>query len=178
MGNTSFVSMAKWPEYDAKKVDRRIIEQETFIKTIQGDTTNILHVMKMKPKRIVYYTCAEWKWKVYLTALKVAKTETVTVRILMKNIMMIQNLQTKAKEISKYIQTLVKNIQKIPTELIEQHLENGILDEFKILKNIREFYTHIFNVEVEVFREQDVQRYDPKNRARLSEPYRPAIYME
>jgi leucyl-tRNA synthetase len=178
MGNNSFVSMAKWPDYDAKKVDRRIIEQETFIKTLQGDTTNILHVTKMKPKRIIYYTCVDWKWKVYLTALKVAKTEAVTVRILMKNIMTDPKLQTKAKQISKYIQKLVKNIQKIPTELNEQHLETGILDEFKILTNIREFYAHIFNVKVDVFREQDVQRYDPKNRARLSEPYRPAIYVE
>jgi len=178
MGNTSFISMAKWPTFDAVKVDRKVIEQEVFIKSIQGDTTHIIHVTKMKPKMIYYYTCTDWKWNVYLNALKYTKTETTRVDILMKKIMMDQNMRNRAKQVSKYVRIMIKNINKMPTELVDKHLENGIIDEFKIIKDTRDFYKQVFNAEVEVFREEDLNRYDPMNRARLSEPYRPAIYIE
>jgi leucyl-tRNA synthetase len=132
----------------------------------------------MNPKKIYYYTCPEWKWKVYLNALKHAKTETVRVNILMKKILMDQNMRNKAKKVSKYVRIMIKNINKIPVELINKHLENGIIDEFKVTNAARDFYKQVFNAEVKVFREEDLNRYDPKNRAQLSEPYRPAIYIE
>ncbi len=178
MGNTSFISMAKWPTFDAVKVDRRVIEQEVFIKSIQGDTTHIIHVTKMKPKMIYYYTCTDWKWNVYLNALKYTKTETARVDILMKEIMLDQNMRNRVKQVSKYVRTMIKNINKIPAELVDKHLENGIIGEFKIIKDTRDFYKQVFNAEVKVFREEDLNRYDPMNRAQLSEPYRPAIYIE
>ncbi len=178
MGNTSFVSIAKWPTFDEVKVNRRVIEQEAFIKSLQSDTTNIIHVTKMKPKVIYYYICPEWKWNVYLNALKNTKTETARVNIFMKKIMMDQNMRNKAKKVSKYVQTMIKNINKIPAELVDKHLEIGILDEFKIIKDTRDYYKQVFNAEIKVFREEDVNRYDPMNRAQLSEPYRPAIYIE
>jgi leucyl-tRNA synthetase len=178
MGNTSFISTAKWPTFDAVKVDRRVIAQEIFIKSIQGDTTHIIQVTKMKPKMIYYYTCTDWKWNVYLNALKYTKTETARVDILMKKIMMDQNMRNRAKQVFKYVRTMIKNINKIPAELVDKHLENGIIDEFKIIKDTRDFYKQVFNAEVKVFREEDLNRYDPMNRAQLSEPYRPAIYIE
>jgi len=61
---------------------------------------------------------------------------------------------------------------------LDKHLEIGILDEFKIIKDTRDFYQHVFNADIKVFREEDMNRYDPMNRAQLSEPYRPAIYIE
>jgi leucyl-tRNA synthetase len=178
MGNTSFVSMAKWPTFDEGKVDRSVIEQEAFIKSIQGDTEKIIHVTKMKPMRIYYYPCHEWKWKVYLTVLKYTKTETARVDILMKKILLDQNMRNNAKKVSKYVQSLIKNINKIPAVLVDKHLENGIIDEFKIIKDTCAFYKQVFNAEVQVFKEEDLDRYDPMNRAQLSEPYRPAIYIE
>jgi leucyl-tRNA synthetase len=178
MGNTSFVSMAKWPTFDPGKVDRSIIEQEALVKAIQGDTTKIIHVTKMKPKVIYYYTCPEWKWKVYLTALKQTKTKTVRVDGLIKHILMDPNMRIQAKKVSKYVQSMMKNVKKIPSELIDKHLENGMLNEFKIINETRAFYQQVFHAEIQVFREEDLNRHDPLNRAPLSAPYRPAIYIE
>ena len=132
----------------------------------------------MKPKIIYYYTCAEWKWNVYLNALKYAKKEDLRVDILMKKIMQDKNMRNKAKPISKYVRTMIKTIKKIPIELINKYLENGIIDEFKILTETRDFYKQVFNAEIKVFREEDLNSYDPMNRAQLSEPYRSAIYIE
>ena len=73
---------------------------------------------------------------------------------------------------------MVKNINKIPTELVDKHLENGIIDEFTILNDAKVFYNYVFNAKIDVFREEDANGYDPMNRAQLSEPYRPAIYIE
>ncbi|MCL5877599.1 MAG: hypothetical protein M1540_07295, partial [Candidatus Bathyarchaeota archaeon] len=54
------------PVYDPAKVDVAAEEQENLVTDVMGDTNNILKAMKISPKRIIYYTAAEWKWQVYL----------------------------------------------------------------------------------------------------------------
>jgi len=57
-------------------------------------------------------------------------------------------------------------------------LQTGVIDEFDVLKAAGEFYKKETNAEVKVYREDDREKYDPKNRAQLAQPYRPAIYIE
>ena len=53
-----------------------------------------------------------------------------------------------------------------------------MVDEFEALKSAADFFGKDFNAVIEVYRESDPSRYDPKGRAQLAQPYRPAIYIE
>jgi len=178
MGKASFISIAAWPTYNKDKVDMRVIEQEEFIKTIQDDTANIVQATKLKPGTIYFYTCAKWKWQVYLNALKFAKMGTIRVDRLIKRVMIYPEMRERAQQVSTFIGAMVAIINKMPTEMVDERLANGIMDEFKVICDVRDFYKQVFNAEVKVFKEEDLIRYDPKNRARLAKPYRPAIYFE
>jgi leucyl-tRNA synthetase len=178
MGNTSFISTATWPIYDDAKVDKRVIEQEAFVKTIQGDTMNIIQATKLKPKTINYYTCSNWKWKVYLNALELAKKGILRIDKLMKKVLLNPEMRKRGKQLSKFINSIIQSINKMPVESINKHLANGKLEEFKSISDARKFFKKIFNAEVKVFTEDDLTRFDPKDKARLAEPYRPAIYIE
>jgi leucyl-tRNA synthetase len=52
------------------------------------------------------------------------------------------------------------------------------LDEFQVLFDAAGFLAKQFSAEVKIFKADDVARYDPQNRALLSKPMRPAIYVE
>jgi len=178
MGKTSFVSMAEWPKYDESKVDMKVIEQEEFIKTLQGDTAKIIQATKLKPKTIYYYTSARYKWHVYLNALEFAEEGTLRVDRLMKKVMIYPEMRERAKQVTKFVDNIVENLNKMQAEMVDKRLANGIVDELKVISDSREFYKQVFNAEVKVFREEDPKRHDPQDKAKLAEPYRPAIYIE
>jgi leucyl-tRNA synthetase len=52
------------------------------------------------------------------------------------------------------------------------------VEEKKILLEIDSLVQKEFGVEVEVFAESDIQKYDPKNKARTARPFKPAILIE
>ena len=53
-----------------------------------------------------------------------------------------------------------------------------VVDEQAILANAVGFLKARFNAEVSVYKEDDTERFDPKNRGSFAMPYQPAIYLE
>ena len=56
--------------------------------------------------------------------------------------------------------------------------ETGIVDESETLEEAKNFFQKELNAEIHVCHEEDAKRHDPKQRAQLAKPYRPAIYIE
>jgi len=173
-----FISSAQWPSYDETKIDVASVEQENLIKAIMDDTLNIIQATSITVKRICYYTSAKWKWKIYLKALKMAENGSIKVTDLMRELMADPELNRLAKDVAKYANKVSENMNKIYPEIRKRRLATGILDELKTLEEAKNFFKQEFNVEVNIFTEDDSGRYDPKKRAALAEPYRPAIYIE
>jgi len=57
-------------------------------------------------------------------------------------------------------------------------LQSGTINENETLKDAVIFFQCELNADVSVYGENDIPRYDPKERAHLAKPYRPAIYIE
>jgi leucyl-tRNA synthetase len=66
----------------------------------------------------------------------------------------------------------------MPTDQKRRRLEAGELDEEALLNEAKGFLEKEFKAEILVYNEEDPLRYDPKKRANLAKPYRPAIYIE
>jgi leucyl-tRNA synthetase len=84
MGEEGFVSSAPWPTYDEAKVDVQSIKQEELVKSVVKDTSEIMKVRRVSPKRICYYVATDWKWEAYMKALKMAEKGSVDVGELMR----------------------------------------------------------------------------------------------
>jgi len=179
IGEKSFVSLAEWPKHDKKRVNSTAEESETLIRAALDDTLNIIRAMKIVPKKICYYTSTSWKWKAYLKAFAISvEKERVSQSDLMKELMKDEEMKRMAKEAAKFASQIVDEVNRTGPERKEQLLKIGTLDEAVILKEATEFLKRELNADVKVYSEDDKQRYDPKNRAQLAKPYRPAIYVE
>ena len=66
----------------------------------------------------------------------------------------------------------------MPNDKKNRQLKAGIIDENQALKEAEAFLERELNAKILTYLEEDAQRYDPKKRARLAKPYRPAIYIE
>ena len=160
-------------------IDVNAEEGEELIRSLLDDTLNIIRVTKIKPARVVYYTAAGWKLSVYLAAMRMAETGSLNVGQLMKQLMEDEELKKHAKEVSSFAKKTVEDILTVPPEIRSRRLAIATaLGEQGLLEEAKDFFKRELGAEVSVYSEEDPNRYDPKERASLSKPYRPAIYVE
>jgi leucyl-tRNA synthetase len=178
VGGKGFVSIAPWPEYEEAKTDVKAEENETLITSVLEDTMNITKATGVSPKRIYYYTAAMWKWKIYLKAVEKSVDAKIQQKDLMRELIADPTLKTKADKVAKFSSQIVDEINRMSEERKQRILQVGIIDEVNALNEAKGFYEKETNAEIRVCDEEDTNRYDPKSRAAIARPYRPAIFIE
>jgi len=178
MGKEGFISLAAWPEYDEDKVNVRAEETEELIKNVLEDTSNILRATKMVPRKICYYAAAPWKWKVYLKALEASVSTKIGLTPLIKELMKDRELKKLAKEVAKFTSQIIDEVNQMPDDNKRRQLQVSTLDEENLLREAEHFFEGEFDAKLHTYNEDNPLRYDPKKKARLARPYRPAIYIE
>ncbi|MDI9576609.1 MAG: leucine--tRNA ligase [Thermoproteota archaeon] len=177
-GEDGFISVANWPIFDDSKVDAASEEQENLITDIMADTNNILKAMKITPTRICYYTPASWKWDLYLKILEKTLTGEVKINELMKEFAANKDLKPHMKEVANMVPRVIKALTKVSGIRKSNMQKIRIINEQFILEESLLFLKNRFNAEIDVYSEDDADRFDPKRRASMAMPYQPAIYVE
>jgi leucyl-tRNA synthetase len=177
IGNKGFVVQTDWPEESESEKDPTAERAETLIRQVLDDTGEILKATGITPKHIAYYTAADWKWQVYLKALKSAEEKRKQGDFI-KDVMGDPQLRSVGKMAADYAAKAIQQANQMPDEMRESRLRDGVTAEKIIFVDSVDFYQREFKCGVDVWREGDLKISDPKGRARMSEPYRPAIYLE
>jgi leucyl-tRNA synthetase len=177
-GEKGFISVAEWPQVDEGKVDVKAEEEENLVTDVIADTLNILKATKIAPKRACYYTAAAWKWQVYLKVLEKAAAGEAKINEVMKDLAADPDLRPHMKETAALVPRVIKALTKVPNERKANMLQIQAVNEKEVIADALGFLKERFNAEIEVYSEDDKERYDPKNRAPFAMPYQPAIYIE
>jgi leucyl-tRNA synthetase len=177
LGGEDFIAQSPWPTHDKSKIDVRAEENEALIMNVLDDTLNIMKATGAKPKKICYYAAAPWKWKTYLKALEKSSAK-VLQKDLMKQLMQERDLKAKAEKVAKFTGQILDEINRTSGEEKQRRAEIGLVNESEALEEARSFFQKELNAEIHVYVEEDPERHDPKQRAELAKPYRPAIYIE
>jgi len=61
IGNKPFISLAKWPKFDSKKISDKIEKEESLIESTIADIRNVLNLVKIEPKKIYLYVIPKEK---------------------------------------------------------------------------------------------------------------------
>jgi leucyl-tRNA synthetase len=177
-GGKGLVALASWPKPDSDKVDVEAEESETLIESAIEDTQNIIKATSMTPKTIYYYVASAWKWKAYLAALQRSVSAKVVQGELMKELMTDPLMKKEAKSVAKLVGQITEEVNRMSPEKRLRQLKASDVDETAILNDAEKFLRRELNAEIHISSENDPKRHDPKNRAQMAKPYRPAIYME
>ncbi|KPV61862.1 MAG: Leucine--tRNA ligase [Candidatus Bathyarchaeota archaeon BA1] len=178
MGRKGFISLASWPTYDKTRVDVKAEENEELIKNMQGDTLNIIKATRIAPQKICYYVAAPWKWKAYLKSLEKSISTRITLADLMKELMTDPDLKRMAERVSRFAHRIIEEVNRMAEDKKRRRLQIGSVDESRVLREAESFFEREFHAKVSTYLEEDPRCYDPKRRAGLACPYRPAIYVE
>ena len=178
LGGKDFIAQTPWPPLDESRIDVKAEENETLIMNVLEDTMNIMKATGAKPKIVCYYTAAPWKWKTYLKTLEKSASAKVLQKDLMKQLMQEPELKANAEKVAKFAGQITDEINRTSEEAKQRHTQTGLLDESQALEEAKGFFQKELNAEIHVYNEKDPKRHDPKQRAQLAKPYRPAIYIE
>jgi hypothetical protein len=96
----------------------------------------------------------------------------------MKELMEDPELKKAAKDVAKFARRVIDEVNQMPDDKKRRELQIGMMNENRALKQAEDFFQREFNAEVHIYSEDDVQRYEPKKKAGLARPHRPAIYIE
>jgi len=173
-----FISLAEWPQAREELVSVQVEEKENLTRKIIEDTLNILKATRITPKKIYYYTASPWKWKVYLKILEKSMRGEVKLNEVMKELAADEDMKGKLKEAAKFTSKILQETGKIPEKRRAKLLQIGALNEKKVIEDGKDFLTDRVKARIIVSREDEKNRYDPKQKAMLSIPCRPAIYIE
>ena len=73
----------------------------------------------------------------------------------------------------------LKDILSEPTKLRDAKMVAGEIDEnASISSELTSLIENDYGIKLQVFSEDDQDKYDPKNKARIARPYKPAILIE
>jgi leucyl-tRNA synthetase len=178
MGEEGFVSLASWPQPEASKVDIKAEENEALIMSMLEDTQNIIKATGIQPKKICYYLAASWKWKVYLKALEKSMTAKVVQGDIIRELLKDASLKAIAKEVAEFASKIANEVNCLAAEKKQRLIQAGSINEEQTLKAAADYFKRELNAEICFYSEENLKRYDPKNKARTSKPYRPAIFIE
>lgn len=177
LGQKGLVSIAKWPKADEKLNDPVVEQAESLIGGTLEDTREILKATAITPKQVRFYSAAGWKWLVYLKALEAAvggADQGGFLRTVMGN----SEARGLGKQAADYGAKVFQQARQMGEEQRKARLGMGVLGERKVLAGAVDFFRRELKAEVRVWAEDDRGVVDPKGRARLAEPYRPAIFVE
>ena len=177
LGNKNYIALSDWPKLNDKKLNIKIDIEENLIKKIVEDCLNIIKVTKIKPSKVIFYTCAKWKLFAYFQSLKLWKKNEIKIKDIITLLMSNYDLKD-MKAVSNYLKQLSIQYNTFSDQYIQSTLKIGEINEFKILGAASNFISNEINATVTIYSEDDDKKYDPKLKSNHAKPFKPAIYIE
>ena len=177
LGNSEMVSKTSWPKQE-EQTDNTSVQNESLLSSVMNDISNIIKVTKIIPKTIIIYTADKWKSKAYHKILSGVNSGETNVGIFIKELIS-QKETENAKKDPDFVKKTMKDILSEPTELRKTKINAGEIDENILISNeLSSLIEADYGIRLQVFSENDSEKYDPKNKARMARPYKPAILIE
>jgi len=135
-GGKDLVAGSSWPEADEGKIDLDGGALEELIGNVIKDVKKVMKLVKIeKPSKVTLIVGSYWKYA-FFSELKKQFGATKHAGQIIKTLMQDENLREKAKDVTKLIQSCLKDPTRIPKIVTSQEQEFTVLqDSITFLKN-------------------------------------------
>lgn len=174
-GFEGLVSSAQFPEVNYNAHSPMTEYGEDLIKNVITDISEIIKVTGITPKRVILYTAAGWKRKVFENAVDLHKENNLDVSKLIKLCMANEEIKKNGKVVSELAKKISVNYMRLPIDRIVTVTNT---DETALLSSSAWFITSEVGYPVEVYSADTADLYDPQNKARVAIPGKPGICIE
>lgn len=145
----SLVSSSSWVKVDESKTSLKAEAGEELVKTAIEGMRNVLKLAKLKkPKKFTLFIAENWLYELFNILSREIKV-TRHVGEIMKRVLDQEKMKPKGKEVSKIVQSVLKDVSRLPS-LVTSHEE-----ELKVLEEARNFLENEFVCNVKIVSADD-----------------------
>ncbi len=166
MGKRGFVSLAEFPKADERRIDDGAERAEGLVMQTRDDIEQVLKITGMVPKKLHLYVSEDWKRKLRKIAFESKRFD-----LAIKAAMADPEMKARGGEVSKVLQSFIKNISEIGGEVLSGS------DEMGALKGATGYLGGEFECSVVVSFEKDAPEAHSR-KAKGAMPMKPAIFIE
>lgn len=157
LGGKMLVSTAEWPEHKENRICLKADAAEDLVRGAVSGMRNVLRLAKLeKAKKITLFISEAWKYGLFNLLSKEIKV-TRNVGEILKNVLAEENLKVKGKEVSKIVQSMLKDASKLPTIVTSQE------EERKVMAEAKEFFEKELNCQVEIVLSEESEEVKAKS---------------
>jgi leucyl-tRNA synthetase len=152
-------STSDWPEVEEHKVSLPAEAGEELVKKAMEGMRNVVKLAKLeKPQKFTLFVAEKWLYEVFITLHHEIQV-TRNVGEIMRKVLESDTLKVKGHEVSKIVQSIVKDVSKLPTVVISQE------EELQVIQGAKDFLEKEFGcvVEIQLAGESD----DPKAKSAM-----------
>jgi leucyl-tRNA synthetase len=146
------------------------------------DIQKITKVTKIVPKKIMIYTASTIKSILYKKLLdKIQRQSTANFGVIMKEFVNDSEVKDFVKRTPDLVKKMIDDILSESLEVRERRMKIDSFNELIPLQDaISLLISEIGNdeLEVNIYSEDNNEKYDPKQKSKFARPYKPAIYIE
>jgi leucyl-tRNA synthetase len=175
-GYKKFASNELYPSFDQQEISEENEVGEYLLQRVIEDTSEILKVTKMTPKKICIYTSPAWKQMLFRTTVERSIENKLNVGQMMKETMADPAMKPLGQQISQFIGKIAGDIKMLSNA--DRQRFRITLNEKEHLLSARDYIKEVFSCDVEIYSADDPHIYDPAHKIRFAIPLRPAIYIE
>ena len=165
IGNKTFVSLEKWPEFDESKIDLQLEKIDAFVDNLRLDILRIKEITKLSKISIVkVFVAPKWKWSA-IKIIKDACKDKPDFGVAMKALMSNDEIKKHSEEVQLLLKTAMSRFGEI----------SGLneFDEFAVLSETKPVLEKEFGV-VEIIPAENSTEAKAKN----AFPEKPALLIE
>ena len=145
----ALVSSSSWPAMEDKNIDLRAEAGEELVRDTVESIRNILKLANVeKPTSITLFIAEDWLYELFTLLVQEVKV-TRNLGEIMKKVLAAEKLKMKGKEISKIVNSVVKDVSKLPSFVLTPE------EELQMMKEATEFLEREFGGTVTVQRAEE-----------------------
>ncbi len=167
MGNNTFISIEKWPEFNEDYINEKSEFLLTLVDNLKSDIKTIAKLIKIdNPKTIKIILSPEWKYKLFSKMKEILEYERNEKEIIKR--IMDSDLRTYGNKAIKLIREIIKDPQKLP------QYELSLNEELEVYERYKEDLEEEFKCEVIIEKAEESKEQKKENAI----PGKPAILIE
>ena len=144
-------STSNWPTADETKISFKSDAAEQLITTTMDGMRNVLKLAKIEtPKKYTLFIAESWLYELYLVLSSELKV-THNIGEIMKKVLEHEQLAKQSKDLAKIIQSVLKDLSKIPERIISQQ------EELAAITDAKEFFEKEFSCQIEIILAEESQ---------------------
>ncbi len=170
------ICLSQFPESEDSKIHPEAELGETLLSKLIEDCKKILKLMPKQMKSLHVYVAPSWQYDLFAFIVKKGRSGRKTSDILQD--FFSSHPQIEKKDIANSINKIGKNVNDLGEEFLANYTKSAIVVEEKLYQEAERFLQRQLGLTVVVHSSDEANLYDPKDKARFSMPFKPALYIE